>query len=112
MPKISKATVDASIRANIFTELDVANKPNFCRINDRQWGIIITDDNGDERYARVGIIVAEQREDCTARELMESEIADYEAKQAAKAAKAAERSAKAERDKARREKKEKEKEGN
>ena len=101
--KISKAIVDSNIRTAIFKALNVANIEGFHKINDRQYGCIVEDVNGDRRYARVGVIVAEQREDCTADELMAAEIADYEAKQAAKAAKAAERKAKAEKDKAKRE---------
>ena len=111
--KISKAVVDSNIRTAIFSALNVANIEGFHKINDRQYGCIVEDVNGERRYARVGVIVAEQREDITADELMASEIADYNAKQEAKAKRAEERKAKAERDKAKREavKKEKEKEG-
>ena len=80
---------------------------NFYKINDRQWGIILTDLNGVERYVRIGAIVAEEREDMTARELMQKEISDYNAKQADKAQKAAERAEKAARDKKLREEKKK-----
>ena len=103
MPKISKAVVDANIRAAIFNALNITNVEGFHKINDRQYGCIIEDANEVRRYARVGVIVAEEREDCTADELMASEIADYETKQAKKAEKAAERAAKAEKDKAKRE---------
>lgn len=108
--KISKAIVDSNIRTAIFNALNVASIEGFYKINDRQYGVIVEDINGDRRYARVGVIVAEQREDMTADELMASEIADYNAKQEAKAKRAEERKAKAERDKAKREAK-KEKEG-
>ena len=101
--KISKATVDSMIRTNIFSSLNIANIEGFHKINDRQFGCIVEDAEGNRRYARVGVIVAELREDMTADELMAAEIADYNAKQEAKAAKAAERKAKAERDKAKRE---------
>ena len=111
--RISKAVVDSTIRTAIFDTLNVSNIEGFYKINDRQYGVIVEDVNGTRRYARVGVIVAEEREDCTADELMASEIADYEDKQAKKAARAEERKAKAARDKAKREaaKKEKEKEG-
>lgn len=109
MAKISKNVVDADLRTRIFEELDI-DDGNFIKINDRQYGIILTDKNGVDRYCRVGVIVAEEREDMTARELMEQEIATYNEKQASKAAKAAERAKKAEADKARREAKAKEKE--
>lgn len=110
--KISKAIVDSNIRTAIFKALNVANIEGFHKINDRQYGCIVEDVNGERRYARVGVIVAEQREDVTADELMASEIADYEDKQAKKAERAAARAEKAAKDKAKREAtKEKEKEG-
>ena len=105
--KISKAIVDSNIRTAIFSTLNVANIEGFHKINDRQYGCIVEDVNGTRRYARVGVIVAEEREDVTADELMASEIADYEAKQAAKAEKAAARAEKAARDKKLREEKKK-----
>ena len=109
--KISKAIVDSNIRTAIFKALNVANIEGFHKINDRQYGCIVEDVNGDRRYARVGVIVAEEREDVTADELMASEIADYEDKQAKKAERAAARAEKAAKDKAKREAAKKEKEG-
>lgn len=106
--KISKAVVDENIRTTIFNAIGIANVEGFRRINARQYGCIVEDDNGTRRYARVGCIVAEEREDMTADELMASEIADYEAKQAAKAEKAKARAEKAARDKKLREEKAKE----
>jgi len=120
MAKISKNIVDTDLRARIFSEIfeldteagtidafTTDNGTEYRRINDRQWGVILTDKNGVERYCRVGVIVAEEREDMTARELMQKEIDEYNVKQESKAAKAAERAKKAEADKARREAKEK-----
>ena len=101
--KISKAIVDSNIRTAIFKALNVANIDGFHKINDRQYGCIVEDVNGTRRYARVGVIVAEEREDVTADELMAAEIADYESKQAAKAERAAARAEKAAKDKAKRE---------
>ena len=108
MAKIAKSVVDSELRTRIFDKLDI-DGGNFVKINDRQYGIILTDKNGVDRYCRVGVIVAEEREEMTARELMAQEIADYEAKQAKAQAKAEERARKAEADKARREAKAKEK---
>ena len=102
--KISKAIVDSNIRTAIFNALNVANIEGFHKINDRQYGCIVEDINGERRYARVGVIVAEQREDMTADELMAAEIADYEDKQVKKAERAAARAEKAAKDKAKREK--------
>ena len=75
--KYTKNVVDADLRARVFSHLDIANAYTedslFYKINDRQYGVILTDLNGVERYVRIGAIVAEEREDMTARELMESE---------------------------------------
>ena len=112
MAKITKTVVDADLRAQIFECLFETCNPadyGFNKINDRQMGVILTDKNGVERYCRVGVIVAEEREDMTARELMDSEIRAYEDKQAAKAEKAKAKEEKIARDKARREAKAKEK---
>lgn len=109
MAKISKNIVDSTLRNYIFEALEM-NERDFIKINDRQYGIILTDANGVERYCRVGVIVAEEREEMTASQLMESEIAKYQATQTKTAARAAERAKKAEADKARREAKAKEKE--
>jgi glucosamine 6-phosphate synthetase-like amidotransferase/phosphosugar isomerase protein len=108
--KYTKSVVDADLRARVFEELDIdAEDSCFAKINDRQFGIILTDKNGHDRYVRIGAIVAEEREDMSARELMQKEIDEYNAKQAEKAEKAAKRAEKAEADKARREAKAKEK---
>lgn len=115
MAKISKNIVDANLRSYIFDDLlgskDGWDSSDYSKINDRQYGIILTDDNGVERYCRIGIIVAEEREDMTARELMQSEIDAYNAKQAEKAEKAKAKAEKAAKDKAAREAKVKEQEG-
>lgn len=111
MAKISKTVVDSTLRTTIFDDIfhGYPTDHNYQKINDRQYGVILTDANGVERYCRVGVIVAEEREDMTARELMAKEIADYNEKQAKKAEKVEARAKKAEADKARREAKVKEK---
>ena len=106
MPKVTKAIVDKRLREQVFNWLVEENAncgENFTRINDRQYGIILTDANGEQRYVRIGAIVAELREDMSAEELMNSEIAEYEAKQNAKAEKAKEKEKKIAEDKAKRE---------
>lgn len=110
MPTISKAKIDSDIRTSVFNTLDIANIEGFERVNDRQWGTIVTDGNGVERYVRIGAIVAEIKDDMTAREYMAKEIGDYETAQQKKAERAAERKAKAERDAAKREQAKAEKE--
>ena len=110
MAKITKTITDAELRTRVFNDLiegaDTAFQ--YWRINDRQYGAILTDANGEKRYVRIGVIVAEQRKDMTAEKLMESEINAYRAKQEAKAEKAKAKKEKIARDKARREAKEKE----
>lgn len=112
MPKITKNITDEALREEVFNKLSISSIEGFQRVNARQFGILLTDLNGVERYVRIGAIVAELREDETARELMEKEINDYNAKQAVKAQKASERAEKAARDKEMREAKKKEKENN
>ncbi len=115
MPKISKTVVDADLRAKVFNDLLTNFSGDdftyeYKKINDRQYGVLLTDLNGVERYVRIGAIVAEEREDMTARDLMKSEIKAYNDTQAEKARKAEERAKKAEADKAKREARAKEKE--
>lgn len=104
MAKMSKAQIDKELRDLVFSELFACNptKYEFVRINDRQYGVLIIDSNGVERYVRVGAIVAEERDDMTASELMQSEIDAYNAKQEAKAEKALKKSEKIAKDKAKR----------
>ena len=115
MAKITKTENDRFLRENVFacllnilpfsdtTEVKTADGFTFHRINDRQWGTIIVDKNGEHRYCRLPVIVAELREDMTAEELMESEIEAYNQKQADKAEKAKAKEKKIAKDKARRE---------
>lgn len=115
MPKVSKSVVDKDLRDKIFE--DLITQPgegytglDYHKINDRQYGVILTDLNGEKRYCRIPVIVAELREDMTAEELMQSEIDAYNAKQEEKAEKAKVKAEKAAKDKARREKEKKENE--
>ena len=115
MAKISKTVVDATLRLDAFQfafpeyfDIDNADVSadkviRFDKVNDRQFGIIMKDLNGNERYVRIGAIVAEEREDMTAQELMQKEIDEYNAKQEAKAEKAKAKAEKIARDKAKRE---------
>lgn len=109
MAKVSKTIVDAQLRARVFDILlnvgvdEALEESPFVKINDRQYGIILKDANGHERYVRVGAIVAEEREDISARDLMSSEIKAYEDKVAERKAKEEARAKKAEADKAKRE---------
>ena len=104
MAKMTQAQVNRELREIVFNELFIDNSTNydFRRINDRQYGVIVMDANGNERYCRIPVIVAEYHEEMPARDLMEAEIAEYELKQAEKEQKALARAEKAEKDKARR----------
>lgn len=105
MAKVTKAIVDKDLRDRIFKDAIYADNDEveWVKINDRQYGCLLTDLNGETRYIRLGAIVAELREDITAEELMQSEIDAYTAKQDAKAEKAQKKAEKIAKDKARRE---------
>lgn len=105
MAKVTKAIVDKDLRERIFKDAIYADNDEveWVKINDRQYGCLLTDLNGETRYIRLGAIVAELREDMTAEELMQSEIDAYTAKQDAKAEKAKKKEEKIAKDKAMRE---------
>jgi len=111
MAKISKTVVDKTLREGIFFDMfqNDCGMYDYVKINDRQYGVLLKDLNGVERYVRIGAIVAEEREDMTAQELMQKEIDEYNAKQAKKEADALARAEKAKKDKERREKEKEEK---
>lgn len=105
MAKISKTVVDKALRDFVFEDIIPkfpAGGREYVRVNDRQYGVLLTDLNGVQRYVRIGAIVAELREDMTAEELMESEIEAYNQKQADKAEKAKAKEKKIAKDRARR----------
>ena len=105
MAKITKNIVDKDLRESIFYDMfqNDCDGHDYIKINDRQYGVILTDLNGVKRYCRIGVIVAEERDDMTAEELMLSEINAYRAKQDAKAEKAKAKAEKIAADKAKRE---------
>ena len=105
MAKVSKTIVDKDLRDRVFQMIADGDCDLFQKVNDRQQGVILTDLNGVERYIRIGAIVAEEREDMTAEELMQAEINAYEAKQAEKAEKAKKKADKIAADAAKREEK-------
>ena len=115
MAKVTKAIVDKDLRDRIFADVifNSNDEITWYKINDRQYGCILTDMNGEPRYIRLGAIVAEIREDMSAEDLMHSEIDAYEEKQAIKAEKEKAKQTKIAKDKAKREaeKAKKEKEG-
>ncbi len=110
MAKVTKNVVDKQLREAVFEAIFTNEIQNFVKVNDRQYGVLITDLNGVQRYVRIGAIVAEEREDMTAEQLMQSEIDAYNAKQDAKAEKEKAKAEKIAKDKAKREKERMEKE--
>jgi len=112
MAKVSKQIVDKDLRDKVFEDVIERHVTGIVwnKINDRQWGCLLTDLNGNQRYVRIGAIVAEEREDMTAEQLMQSEIDAYNTKQADKAEKAKKKAEKIAADKAKREAEAKEKE--
>ena len=116
MAKVTKNIVDKKLRDEVFSDLfgnsndREVSYERYIKINDRQYGVLLTDANGETRYVRIGAIVAELREDMTAEELMQSEIDAYNQKQADKVEKAKAKEKKIAKDKARREKEKEEKE--
>ena len=109
MAKVTKTAVDKDLRDRVFDDIFDTTTLDYAKINDRQYGILLTDLNGNQRYVRIGAIVAEERDDMTAEELMQSEIDAYNQKQADKAEKAKAKEKKIAKDKARREKEKEEK---
>ena len=106
MAKVTKAEVDKKLREEVFDDIFNAEGGvllNWQKINDRQYGVLLIDANGEQRYVRIGAIVAELREDMTAEELMQSEIDAYTTKQNDKAEKAKKKAEKIAKDKAKRE---------
>lgn len=114
MPELSKTLVDKHLRDMVFNNLFGSQDEaayDYHKINDRQYGVLLTDDNNVQRYVRIGVIVAEEREDMSAEELMNSEVAAYNEAQAKKAEKKRKAEEKAAADKKRREEKAAENEG-
>lgn len=101
MAKITKNIVDKALRDEVFGML-INEGTSWVKINDRQYGVILTDLNGEKRYVRLGAIVAELRDDMTAEELMNAEIEAYQNKQAEKEAKQMKKVEKITQDKAKR----------
>jgi hypothetical protein len=105
MAKITKTQNDKALRDSIFHDIfqNDCGMYEYQKINDRQYGVILTDLNGHKRYVRIGAIVAEERDDVTAEELMRMEINAYKAKQVEKAEKLLKKEAKIAKDKKKRE---------
>lgn len=111
MPQMSKTAVDKELRTRILDSIyNAEDNLDFHRINERQLGLLLTDLNDHVRYVRISVIVAEERDEISAEELMALECEAFNQKQAEKAEKAKKKEAKIARDKARREAEAKKKE--
>ena len=111
MAKMNKTQIDSELRTRVLESIYYEKSDlDLMKINDRQYGVLLTDIAGHQRYVRIGVIVAEEREDMSAEELMSAEIEAYEQKQADKAEKAKKKEIKIAKDKAEREAKAKESE--
>ena len=97
--------IDADIRNRIFDLLGIKNIKEFSKVNDCQWGIVLEDQTGTSRYARINVIVARPNEAMTAQEMMDSEHNKYLVQKKKNEDAAIARAKKAEEDKARRAKK-------
>ena len=84
MAKVNKAAIESELRQQVFNDIINHSIIDFMKINDRTFGCILKDATGNERYVRVGVIVAQERNDVSARELMMAEIREYEEKQKVK----------------------------
>lgn len=89
---------NATIRNTIFSDLHLEDA-GWERVNSRAYGRIMTDDDGNEVYARVQVTISNEREDATPQETMERDKRAYADAQTKKA----ERIALAEKKKAMRE---------
>ena len=111
MAKMTKTQIDKELRTRMLDSIyNAKDDLDFMPINERQLGLLLTDLNGHQRYVRIGVIVAEEREDMSAEELMALECEAFNQKQAEKAEKAKKKEAKIAKDKARREAEAKKKE--
>lgn len=77
--KHTTTVLNADLRARVFEALNIDNLPDFIKINNCRYGIIMTDIDGNERYVQVNIKATKFDEDVTARELMQKELDDYAA---------------------------------
>ena len=103
MPKISKTAIDKELRTRVLDSIyNAKDDLDFHVINERQLGLLLSDMNDHVRYVRVNVVIAEERDDISAEELMAMECEAYTQKQAEKAEKAKKKEAKIAKDKARR----------
>lgn len=104
MAKLTKTAIDKELRTRVLNSIyNAKDDLDFHAINERQLGLLLTDINGHQRYVRVSVIVAEERDDMSAEDIMVMECEAFNQKQAEKAEKAKAKEKKIAKDKARRE---------
>ena len=104
MAKLTKTAIDKELRTRVLNSIyNAKDDLDFHAINERQLGLLLTDINGHQRYVRVSVIVAEERDDMSAEDIMVMECEAFNQKQAEKAEKAKAKETKIAKDKARRE---------
>ena len=105
MAKLTKTAIDKELRTRVLDSIyNSKDDLDFHKVNERQLGLLLTDVNDHVRYVRINVVIAEERDDMSAEELMATECEAFTAKQAEKAEKAKKKEAKIAKDKARREK--------
>lgn len=77
--KHTTPVLNADLRTRVFDALNIDNIPNFVKINNCRYGILMTDLDGNERYVQVNIKATKFDEDTPASELMQKELDDYAA---------------------------------
>lgn len=104
MAKLTKTAIDKELRTRVLDSIyNAKDDLDFHKVNERQLGLLLSDVNDHVRYVRINVVIAEERDDVSAEELMAMECEAFSTKQAEKAEKAKKKEAKIAKDKARRE---------
>ena len=75
--KHTTPVLNADLRARVFEALNIDNIPNFVKINNCRYGILLTDLDGNERYIQVNIKATKFDEDKPAKISMQEEMEAY-----------------------------------
>ncbi len=104
MAKLTKTAIDKELRTRVLDSIyNAKDDLDFHKVNERQLGLLLSDVNDHVRYVRINVVIAEERDDMSAEELMAMECEAFNTKQAEKAEKAKKKEAKIAKDKAKRE---------
>ena len=75
--KHTTPVLNTDLRARVLAALNIDNIPGFVKINNCRYGILLTDNNGNERYIQVNIKATKFDEDKPAKVTMEEEMTAY-----------------------------------